>query len=158
MEDTNSGVARHSLSLYVANKPGVLIRVALVFSRRGFNIDSLVVSETQDPRFSRMNIVARGGRDTLEQILKQLNKLVDVIQKELALVKIDCPPARRPEAFQVMEAFKAKTIDLAESTLAVEVTGSSEKLDAFETLLRPFGIRDMVRSGKLLMARGTETT
>jgi acetolactate synthase-1/3 small subunit len=116
-----------------------------------------------------MNIVARGGRETLEQILKQLNKLVDVIhardysyediiQKELALVKIDCPPERRAEAFQVMEAFKAKTIDLADATLAVEVTGSSEKLDAFETLLRPFGIRDMVRSGKLLMARGAETT
>ena len=169
MDDTGNGAARHSLSLYVSNKPGVLIRVALVFSRRGFNIDSLVVSETQDPRYSRMNIVARGGRETLEQILKQLNKLVDVIhardysyedviQKELALVKIDCPPERRAEAFQVMEAFKARTIDLAESTLAVEVTGSSEKLDAFETLLRPFGIRDMVRSGKLLMARGTETT
>ena len=116
-----------------------------------------------------MNIVARGERETLERILGQLNKLVDVIhardysyedviQKELALVKIDCPADRRSEAFQVMEAFKAKTIDLAESTLAVEVTGSSEKLDAFETLLRPFGIRDMVRSGKLLMARGAETT
>jgi acetolactate synthase-1/3 small subunit len=168
MDDTNNGAARHSLSLYVANKPGVLIRVALVFSRRGFNIDSLVVSETQDPRYSRMNIVARGERESLERILKQLNKLVDVIHardysyedviQELALVKIDCPPERRAEAFQVMEAFKAKTIDLAEATLAVEVTGSSEKLDAFETLLRPFGIRDMVRSGKLLMARGVETT
>jgi acetolactate synthase-1/3 small subunit len=167
--DDPSGAARHSLSLFVSNKPGVLIRIALVFSRRGFNIDSLVVSPTQDPRYSRMNIVARGGRDTLEQILKQLNKLVDVIhardysyedviQKELALVKIDCPSERRAEAFQVMEAFKARTIDLAESTLAVEVTGSSEKLDAFETLLRPFGIRDIVRSGKLLMARGEKTT
>ena len=82
----------------------------------------------------------------------------DVIQKELALVKIDCPPERRPEAFQVMEAFKARTIDLAEATLAVEVIGSSEKLDAFETLLRPFGIREMVRTGKVLMARGAETT
>jgi acetolactate synthase-1/3 small subunit len=116
-----------------------------------------------------MNIVARGGRESLEQILKQLNKLVDVIhardysyedviQKELALIKIDCPTESRGEAFQVMEAFKAKTIDLGESTLAAEVTGSSEKLDAFETLLRPFGIREMVRSGKLLMARGAETT
>ena len=169
MDGDSNGTARHSLSLYVANKPGVLIRIALVFSRRGFNIDSLVVSETEDPRFSRMNIVAIGGRETLAQILKQLNKLVDVvhardysyedvIQKELALVKIDCPAERRAEAFQVMEAFKARTIDLAEATLAVEITGSSEKLDAFELLLRPFGIREMVRTGKVLMARGAETT
>src|SRR5512137_2237055 len=102
MPEQNGGSARHSISLYVANKPGVLIRIALVFSRRGYNIDSLVVSETQDPRFSRMNIVASGDRETLEQILKQLNKLTDVIhardysfseviEKELALVKIDCP-------------------------------------------------------------------
>jgi acetolactate synthase I/III small subunit len=169
MEGETNAPARHSISLYVANKPGVLIRVALVFSRRGFNIDSLVVSETQDPRYSRMNIVARGERETLAQILKQLNKLVDVIhardysyeeviQKELALIKIDCPPDRRAEALQVVEAFKARTIDLADSTLAAEITGSSEKLDAFELLLRPFGIREMVRSGKLLMARGSETT
>ena len=170
MADTStSTAARHSISLYVANKPGVLIRISLVFSRRGYNIDSLVVSETQDPRFSRMNIVATGDRETLEQILKQLNKLVDVIhardysyedviQKELALFKIDCPAARRTEAFQVAEAFKAKVIDLTESTLAVEVTGASEKIDALETLLRAFGLREMVRTGKVLMARGEATT
>jgi acetolactate synthase-1/3 small subunit len=164
-----NGAARHSISLYVANKPGVLIRIALVFSRRGYNIDSLVVSETEDPGFSRMNIVATGDRATLEQIIKQLNKLVDVIhardysyedviQKELALFKIDCAPERRAEALQVMEAFKAKTIDLSERTLAVEVTGSSEKLDALETMLRSFHIREMVRTGKVLMARGEAAT
>ena len=120
MAENGGGPARHSISLYVSNKPGVLIRIALVFSRRGYNIDSLVVSETEDPRFSRMNIVAQGDRTTLEQILKQLNKLVDVIhardysyeeviQKELALFKIDCLPERRTEAFQVMDAFKART-------------------------------------------------
>ena len=169
MADTNGTVTRHTISLYVANKPGVLIRVALLFSRRGFNIDSLVVSETEDPGFSRMNIVAKGDRTTLEQILKQLNKLVDVvhardyafedvIQKELALVKIDCPPERRAEALQVIETFKAKTIDLTETTLAVEVTGNSEKLDALETMLRSFHIREMVRTGKVLMARGEAAT
>jgi acetolactate synthase-1/3 small subunit len=169
MAEPTTDPARHSISLYVANKPGVLIRVSLVFSRRGFNIDSLVVSETEDPRFSRMNIVAKGDRNTLEQILKQLNKLVDVIhardyayedvlQRELALFKIDCSPERRTEAFQVMEAFKARTIDLSDKTLAVEVTGSSEKLDALETMLRGFGIREMVRTGKVLMARGEAAT
>ncbi|MDA8408912.1 MAG: acetolactate synthase small subunit [Treponema sp.] len=169
MADTNGTATRHTISLYVANKPGVLIRIALVFSRRGFNIDSLVVSETEDPGFSRMNIVAKGDRTTLEQILKQLNKLVDVvhardyafedvIQKELALVKIDCPPERRAEALQVIETFKAKTIDLTETTLAVEVTGNSEKLDALETMLRSFHIREMVRTGKVLMARGEAAT
>jgi acetolactate synthase-1/3 small subunit len=171
MADQNAtpAVARHSISLYVSNKPGVLIRIALVFSRRGFNIDSLVVSETEDPGFSRMNIVAKGDRATLVQILKQLNKLVDVvhardysfedvIQKELALFKIDCPTERRAEAIQVMEAFKAKTIDLTETTMAIEATGSSEKLDALETMLRSFHIREMVRTGKVLMARGEATT
>jgi len=169
MADIATAPARHSISLYVANKPGVLIRIALVFSRRGYNIDSLVVSETEDERYSRMNIVAKGDRETLEQILKQLNKLVDVIhardysfeeviQKELALFKIDCPPSRRTEAFQVMEAFKAKTIDLTDTTLAVEATGDTGKLDALETMLRGFGIREMVRTGKVLMARGEAAT
>jgi acetolactate synthase I/III small subunit len=160
---------RHSLSLYVANKPGVLIRVALVFSRRGYNIDSLVVSETQDPRYSRMNIVASGDYETLGQIIKQLNKLVDVIrahdysfedviEKELALVKLSCAPVRRTEALQIADAFKARTIDLSQDSLALEVTGSSEKLDALKAMLEPFGIIEMVRTGKVLMARGGETT
>jgi acetolactate synthase-1/3 small subunit len=162
-------MGRHSLSLYVANKPGVLNRITQVFSRRGYNIDSLVVSETQNPDFSQMNIVASGEARTLEQIIKQLNKLVDVIhakdysnsdviQKELALIKINCGPERRTEALQIAEAFKAKTQDLSAETLILEVTGSTEKLDALKTMLEPFGIREMVRTGKVIMARGLATT
>lgn len=167
--DMTSPNARHTISLYVANKPGVLNRIALVFSRRGYNIDSLVVSESQDPNFSQMNIVASGDAETLEQILKQLNKLVDVIhakdysnedviQKELALIKVNCPPERRTEALQILATFKAETVDLTSETLTLQVTGKSEKLDALKFLLEPFGIREIVRTGKVLMARGTKTT
>lgn len=162
-------IARHTISLYVANKPGVLNRVALTFSRRGFNIDSLVVSESQDPRFSQMNIVASGDATSLQQILNQLNKLVDVIhakdysgqdvlQKEMALIKINCPVDKRTEAIQIVQSFKAQTVDLTNETLTIEVRGNSEKLDALKTMLEPFGIREIVRSGKMLMARGTKTT
>ena len=169
MADATRELARHSLSLYVSNKPGVLNRITQVFSRRGYNIDSLVVSETQDPRYSRMNIVASGENLTLEQIIKQLKKLVDVIhakdysfedviQKELVLIKIDCGPEERTEALQICDAFKARTVDLTADTLTVEVTGTTEKLDAIKTLFEPFGIRELVRTGKVLMARGRKMT
>lgn len=165
--DTN--VKKHVISLLVANKPGVLIRIALVFSRRGFNIDSLVVSESQDPRFSMMNITATGDPETLSQILAQVNKLIDVVhardytesdilQKELALIKINCSPEQRTQALQIAQAFKAKTTDITQESLIFEISGSSEKLDAFQKMLVPFGIREVVRSGKLLMARGLEST
>lgn len=160
---------KHVISLLVSNKPGVLIRIALVFSRRGYNIDSLVVSESQDPRFSMMNITASGDPDTLHLILAQLNKLIDVVhardytdsdilQKELALVKINCSAEQRTQALQIAQAFKAKTIDIGQESLIFEIAGQSEKLDAFQKMMIPFGIREVVRSGKLLMARGLETT
>jgi len=160
---------KHVFSLLVSNKPGVLIRIALVFSRRGYNIDSLVVSETQDPRFSMMNITASGDPDTLHLILAQLNKLVDVVhardytdsdilQKELALVKINCNADQRTQALQIAQAFKAKASDVSQESLIFEVSGQSEKLDAFQKMVAPFGIREVVRSGKILMARGLETT
>jgi acetolactate synthase-1/3 small subunit len=160
---------KHVISLLVSNKPGVLIRIALVFSRRGYNIDSLVVSETQDPRFSMMNITASGDPDTLHLILAQLNKLVDVVhardytdsdilQKELALVKINCNADQRTQALQIAQAFKAKATDVGQESLIFEVSGQSEKLDAFQKMVAPFGIREVVRSGKILMARGLETT
>lgn len=160
---------KHVISLLVSNKPGVLIRIALVFSRRGYNIDSLVVSESQDPRFSMMNISASGDPDTLHLILAQLNKLIDVVhardytdsdilQKELALVKINCSAEQRTQALQIAQAFKAKTIDIGQESLIFEIAGQSEKLDAFQKMLIPFGVREVVRSGKLLMARGLETT
>ncbi|MGH0034785.1 MAG: acetolactate synthase small subunit [Myxococcota bacterium] len=159
----------HTLSLYVNNKPGVLVRVALVFSRRGYNIESLVVSPSAQGDFSRMTITCSGAPDTLEQIIKQLAKLVDVVhaidhtgdasyETEIALVKLACSMSERTEILQVAEHFSAKVVDYGASSLMLRVYGSSEKVDAFIGLLRPFGIVELVRSGKILMARGGDTT
>lgn len=160
---------RHTISLYVANKPGVLNRIALVFGRRGYNIDSLVVSESTDPNYSFMNIVASGDGETLVQIIKQLNKLVDVvsakdysqedvIQKELALFKINCTPERRTEVLQIAQTFKAVSEDLTTTTLTLMVTGKSEKIDALKEMLAPYGILELVRTGKVLISRGDHRT
>lgn len=160
---------RHTISLYVANKPGVLNRIALVFSRRGYNIDSLVVSESTDPDYSYMNIVATGDRDTLVQIIKQLNKLIDVvsakdysnedvIQKELALFKINCPLEKRTEVLQIAQTFKAVSEDLTSTTLTLMVTGKSEKIDALKEMLSTYGILELVRTGKVLISRGDHRT
>lgn len=165
----SAGQDSHSISLLVNNRPGVLIRVSLVFARRGYNIDSLVVSPTHDGRFARMNITASGEKKTLEQILKQLNKLIDVIhakdhtgqvvvERELALVKVKCPPDKRTEILQIADHFKSQSVDLSEQTLMIQVTGSTEKLDAFEAMLDKYGVIEMVRTGKILMARGEAQT
>ena len=159
----------HTISLFVNNKPGVLVRVALVFSRRGFNIESLVVSPTAEGRFSRMTIACSGDRDTLEQVVKQLAKLVDVVhavdhtgdesyEVEIALVKLECALDRRTEILQIAEHYKARVVDYGPQSLILQVHGSSEKLDAFIELLRPFRLQELVRSGKLLMARGAAIT
>jgi acetolactate synthase I/III small subunit len=168
-KDTVKDIQKHSISLYVADKPGVLNRIALVFSRRGFNIDSLVVSESKEPGFSQMNIVATGGKETLDQILKQLNKLVDVIhahdysgediiEKELALIKVSCPIEKKSEALQIGLAFRADPVDVTEETITFMVTGTTEKIDAFKLIYRAFGILEMVRTGKVLIARGKKIT
>lgn len=160
---------KHIISLYVSNKPGVLIRIALVFARRGYNIDSLVVSEAHDPAFSHMNIAAWGDEKTLDQILSQLNKLVDVVhardntgkdvvQRELALIKINCPPEIRTEILQVSQAFKGDTVDLDDSTLTLQIVGKTDKIDAVHKVLNKYGIIEMVRTGKVLMARGETPT
>jgi acetolactate synthase-1/3 small subunit len=159
----------HTLSLYVSNKPGVLVRVALVFARRGFNIESLVVSPAAHGDFSRMTIVCRGERANLEQIVKQLQKLVDVVhavdhtgdeayESEIALVKLQANLDRRTQILQIAEHFGAKAVDYGQDSLMLRVYGSTEKLDAFIGLLRPLGLIELVRSGKILMARGLETT
>ena len=159
----------HSISLLVNNKPGVLIRISLVFARRGYNIESLVVSPTHGGRFATMNIVASGEPKTLEQIIKHLNRLIDVIhakdhtgdivvERELALFKINCPPEKRTEILQIAEHFKGITVDLSESTLMLQVTGSTEKLDALEMMLDKYGILELVRTGKIIMARGASQT
>jgi acetolactate synthase-1/3 small subunit len=162
-------IKKHAISLYVSNKPGVLNRVALVFARRGFNIDSLVVSEGQDPGFSHMNLVASGDEKTLVQIIKQLNKLVDVIhakehtgkdaiQRELALLKVKCPPPKRTELLDIAHAFGCRIMDLGEATLTLQATGSTEKIDSLRKMVDPYGILELVRSGKLLIARGEAIT
>jgi acetolactate synthase-1/3 small subunit len=161
--------SQHSISLLVNNKPGVLIRIAVVFARRGYNIDSLVVSPTHNGRFARMNIVASGEPNTLVQIIHQLNKLIDVIhakdhigetvvEKELALIKVRCAPEKRTEVLQIAEHFKGEAVDLSESTILIQVTGGTEKLDALETMLDKYGILELARTGKVIMARGESGT
>ena len=165
----NENGKKHAISLYVANKPGVLIRIALVFARRGYNIDSLVVSEAHDPDFSQMNIEATGDEKTLDQILKQLNKLVDVVHardntaedviaKEFALIKVNCPPEIRSEVLQVSHAFEAETVDLSEDTITPQIAGESRKIDSIHTVFSKYGVIEMVRSGKILIARGIRST
>ena len=159
----------HSISLLVSNKPGVLVRISLVFSRRGYNIDSLVVSPTLDSEFSRMNIVARGNPETLVQIIRQLEKLVDVIQakdhtgesiveRELALFKVKANSETRTELLQIANHFKSSSLDMTENAMIMQVTGSSEKIDAIKTLLMKFGVIEFIRTGKVIMARGEERT
>jgi acetolactate synthase I/III small subunit len=166
---TSAKSPMHTISLFVNNKPGVLVRVALVFSRRGFNIESLVVSAGAEGRFSRMTIVCSGNADDLGQIIKQLAKLVDVVhaldhtgdesyETEIALVKIFSAIDSRTHLLQIAEHFKAKVVDYGNDSLILQVHGPSEKLDAFIDLLRPFKLAELVRSGKLLMARGTRVT
>ena len=159
----------HTLSVLVANKPGVLVRVALVFARRGYNIDSLVVSPSVDPRFSRMTITAQGDPGTLDQIIKQASKLIDVIhasehkhensiEKELALLKIKCKPAQKSSIMKLLNRFHAHALETTVSTMVIEQTGTTNELDELEELVKKFGIVEMVRTGKILMARGKEAT
>ena len=159
----------HTISVFVNNKPGVLVRVALVFSRRGFNIESLVVSPAAEGRFSRMTITSTGEPGDLEQMVKQLTKLVDVVhaidhtgdlsyEVEIALAKVECPLDQRTQILQVAEHFKARVVDYTKDSLILQAHGSSEKLDALVDLLRPFQLIELVRSGKLLMVRGKLAT
>jgi len=166
---TESAPREHVISLYVNNKPGVLVRVAVVFARRGYNIDSLVVSPGAKGDFSRMTIACSGDPETLEQIIKQLAKLVDVVhavdhtgdeayETEIALVKLQCHLDERTQILQIAEHFNAKVVDYGTESLILRVYGASEKVDTFIELLRPFGLRELVRSGKVLMARGPQAT
>jgi acetolactate synthase-1/3 small subunit len=159
---------QHTITALVENRPGVLTRVAGLFSRRGFNIESLAVSITEDPTVSRMTIVVGGDERALEQISKQLNKLVEVIkvydytetpnvERELALMKVTAEPARRAEIMQICDIFRAKIIDVSERTLTLEVTGPVAKVDALKNMLEPYGIKEMVRTGKIVVARGARS-
>jgi acetolactate synthase-1/3 small subunit len=157
----------HTISLFVANKPGVLLRVTIVFARRGFNIESLVVSSAFDGRYSRMTITAQGADKDLDQIVKQLGKLVDVIdskdnseisalERELALIKVQVTQQQRQELFQVVDHFKAKSIDITDDSIIIEVSGASDKISAFIDLMTPYHVIELVRSGKMVMQRGLQ--
>jgi len=159
----------HTLSLFVSNKPGVLGRICQVFSRRAFNIDSLVVSQGRDPRYSRMTVGISGHPEGLHQLIMQCNKLIDVIHcyehtdkdsvvKELVLVKLALAPGDRTEVLQIIEHFNGKTVDLQEQSAIVMITGNSDKVDAAVNLLSKFEIVETVRTGKVVMARGTNDT
>ena len=161
---------KHTISVLVENRPGVLARAAGLFARRGFNIDSLAVSTTEDPNTSRMTIVVNGPAGILEQIGKQLYKLIDVIKvmdhteddvvsRELALFKVHvADTGKRAELMQITDVFRAKIVDLGEKTMILEATGSEEKIDALEHLLEGFGIKEIVRSGRVVLVRGTKAT
>ncbi|MBI3879139.1 MAG: acetolactate synthase small subunit [Verrucomicrobia bacterium] len=155
---------RHTISVLVENKFGVLTRVAGLFSGRGYNIDTLNVGPTQDPKLSRMSIVTRGDDATVEQIVKQLNKLVDVIEvqdfrdgeyvdRELVLVKVKTGSGNRAEVAQLAELFRAKIVDVQPQSLSIEITGNESKVEKFITLMKDFGIADITRTGKVALPR-----
>ncbi|MFI5383835.1 MAG: acetolactate synthase small subunit [Methanosarcina thermophila] len=156
---------KHTLAVLVENKSGVLSRVASLLSRRGFNIDSLAVGVTEDPSISRMTIVVQGDDHVLEQVTKQLNKLVDVIkvsdiggddsvERELALIKVAADVNTRAEIIQIANIFRARIVDVASKSMTIEVTGDDAKIEAIQKLLRQFGIKEMVRTGKIALVRG----
>ena len=158
---------KHTISVLVENHFGVLTRVAGLFSARGFNIDSLAVGETHDPTVSRMTIVVNGDDRIVEQIIKQLDKLIDVIKvedlsdddvmdRELVLVKVNADSAGRNDIMQIVNTFRAKIVDVNPNTMTIEVTGGESKIDAMLELLGPFGIRETVRTGLVALARRKE--
>ena len=159
----------HTISILVANKPGVLVRCAQVFARRGFNIDALVVSPSVNPKFSRMTITLQGDPQTLDQIIKQTQKLIDVIHcsehtgidsvtKEFALIKVAISTKTKASILKIVKKHKAAVTDQSNKIVILEHSGTSDELDEFEDQLKKFGIIEMVRSGKLVMAKGLEET
>jgi len=158
---------KHTIAAIVENKPGVLVRIAALFSRRSFNIDSLTVGATDNPDYARMTITVDGDEVVLEQVTKQLNKLVNVIrvsellpsesvERELAIIKVAAKKEDRNEIMQIVAIFRAKIIDVSPRSIIVEVTGSQDKVEAMVRLLRQFGIREMARTGKVSMTRGAK--
>ncbi len=155
---------RHTLSALVQNQPGVLAHVAGMFAARGFNIDSLAVGRTEASDLSRITLVVVGDDDTLEQVRKQLSKLIPVVkiydwtgqnltQRDLMLIKISAPPEKRPQIQSLIDMFQAKVVDIGPKFVMVEVTGPEEKIEAFIDMCRPYGIKDMARTGVIAMPR-----
>ena len=156
---------KHTISVLVENKPGVLARVAGLFSRRGYNIESLAVGTTETEAVSRMTIVASGDDLVLEQITKQLYKLIDVIrvfdiprdvavERELVLIKVSCNEKTRSEIIEIVDIFRGRIVDVSEGAVTIEMTGEDNKVEGLEKLLRKFGIKELVRTGKIALQRG----
>jgi acetolactate synthase-1/3 small subunit len=159
----------HTLTILVENRAGVLSRVTGLFSRRGFNIESLAVGTCEEPGMSRITIVCIGDDAQIEQVMKQLNKLIDVIkvsdltdnervERELAMIKVTADSgATRSEILQIAQIFRASIVDMGTKTIVLQITGNTEKIDALETLLRQYGVKELVRTGKIGMLRGSKT-
>ena len=163
-----TGPEKHTIAVLVENKFGVLSRVAGLFSARGYNIESLSVGETLDPTVSRMTLVVKGDAFVIEQVIKQLHKLIDVIkvtdlseenhvEREMLLIKVNAEPAARAEILRIGDIFRAKVVDVTPNTYTLEGTGEESKIEAIIELLRPFGIQELVRTGKVAIARGPKT-
>ena len=161
-------MTRHTLSVLVENTPGVLARISGLFSRRGFNIDSLAVGPTEHPEISRMTIVVNVEQSPLEQVTKQLNKLVNVIkivtlepgsgvERELVLVKVRADASTRGQVLEAVQLFRAKVVDVATDAVTIEATGNPDKLSALLQVLEPFGIRELVQSGMVAISRGSRS-
>lgn len=159
---------KHVISVIVENKPGVLTRISGLFSRRGFNIESLSVGVTEDPNRSRMTIVVEGDNDVLEQIQKQLYKLIDTLKvidlppetsvgRELIMVKVNADKSVRSEVIQITDIYRGRIVDVGENILTIELTGEDGKLNAFINMMSKFGIKELVRTGKISLHRGGKT-
>ena len=161
---------KHTISVLVENKFGVLARISGLFSGRGYNIEALTVAPTLDPTVSRMTIITRGENEIIEQITKQLNKLIDVIkvidytgddhdhvEREIVLVKVNAEQANRAEILRMSEIFRGKIVDVSPKTYTIEITGAEGKITAFMEMIRPLGIVEIARSGKVAISRGKKT-
>ena len=160
---------KHILSILVENKPGVLTRIAGLFARRGFNIDTLAVGPTDDPTLSRITLTVDGAAHPIDQVTKQLHKLVHVIKirdlepeetvaRELALFKISTDAETRNQVMQFADIFRGKVIDVSKRSMTIEITGTDDKIEAFEQLIRPFGLIEMIRTGEIAISRGRSAT
>ena len=159
---------RHIISALVQNQPGVLAHISGMFAARGFNIDSLVVGRTENPEFSRMTIVVVGDQNVLEQVRKQLGKIVTVVkltdysdkaivQRDLMLMRVSATPALRPEVIKLVEVFRGTVVDIGNKSLIIQLTGTEEKVEAFVELVRPYGIKELARTGVIAMPRDNQT-
>ena len=158
---------KHVISILVENKVGVIARITGLISGRGFNIDSLAVGETENPALSRITLIVKGDDAIVEQVRKQIGKVIDVIkvidftnedfvERDLMLVKVNCPIGKRGEIIEIVDIFRGKIIDVGQKDLIIEIAGKEDKLEAMTSLLRPYGIKELVKTGSIAIARGTK--